>query len=256
MESSGLFHQRHKLPSSASEETLSHILETLWKTRKTVLRPVDKSSIRSLLCLPSLQELDPLLACLHSLIRNLDIKNQWKEDVYMDRQTSGVPSTPPLLAPFSAAASEIDIVSCAQIACDTNISNVAASVPPRFLPCLNSTPTNRAAVITLKLQDLSKSPSGETEVKFQITKDTVEAMLRSMTYISDNLKTLQLGKFPQNHCKRSNDKLSNYTATKSMVIRNQRQTTKYEQKSKHELLPQISTEGMTFQHQNEKIIAT
>ncbi|KAI3974175.1 hypothetical protein MKX01_033426 [Papaver californicum] len=252
MESSGLFHQLHKLPSSASEETLSHILETLWKTRKTGLRPVDKSSIRSLLCLPSLQELDPLLACLRSLIRksvhqNLiadDIlklfpmgfslhlqttlvlllqryQNQWKEDVSMDRQTT---CTPPLLAPYSAAASEMlspswssqddvpvcfnnsDIVSCAPTACDTSISNMAASVPPGFLPCLksmtwtmerrSSTPANRAAIITLKLQDPSKSSSGETEVKFQITKDTVEAMLRSMTYISEQLENIAAGKIP------------------------------------------------------------
>ncbi|XP_062077377.1 uncharacterized protein LOC133782178 isoform X2 [Humulus lupulus] len=38
-----------------------------------------------------------------------------------------------------------------------------------------------------ELQDNSKSSSGEVEVKFQLTKDTLDAMLRSMTYINDHL---------------------------------------------------------------------
>lgn len=42
----------------------------------------------------------------------------------------------------------------------------------------------------LQMQDYSKSASGEIEVKFQLTKDTLEAMLRSMTYISEQLSEL------------------------------------------------------------------
>ncbi|ONK61673.1 uncharacterized protein A4U43_C08F32390 [Asparagus officinalis] len=57
----------------------------------------------------------------------------------------------------------------------------------------NLTPENRVAVVTLKLQDYTKSPSGEVEVKFQLTKDTLEAMLRSMTCISEQLsKTVRI----------------------------------------------------------------
>lgn len=37
----------------------------------------------------------------------------------------------------------------------------------------------------IQLQDYTKSSSRETEVKFQLSKDTLEAMLRSMTYISE-----------------------------------------------------------------------
>ncbi|KAA8519019.1 hypothetical protein F0562_016207 [Nyssa sinensis] len=51
----------------------------------------------------------------------------------------------------------------------------------------NTSPTNRVAVISLKLQDYTKSPLGEMEVKFQLTRDTLEAMLRSMAYISEQL---------------------------------------------------------------------
>ncbi|KAF5194078.1 Far1-related sequence [Thalictrum thalictroides] len=67
------------------------------------------------------------------------------------------------------------------------------------LPCLksmtwimenkNSTPANRVAVINLKLQDYSKSPSGESEVKFQLSRLTLEPMLRSMAYIGEQLST-------------------------------------------------------------------
>lgn len=67
------------------------------------------------------------------------------------------------------------------------------------LPCLksmtwvmenkNSTPENRVAVINLKLQDYSRSPSAEAEVKFQLSRVTLEPMLRSMAYISEQLST-------------------------------------------------------------------
>ncbi|KAI5667195.1 hypothetical protein M9H77_17048 [Catharanthus roseus] len=68
-----------------------------------------------------------------------------------------------------------------------------------ILPCLksmtwvmenkNSTPANRVAVINLKLQDYSRNPSGESEVKFHLSKVTLEPMLRSMAFISEQLST-------------------------------------------------------------------
>lgn len=67
------------------------------------------------------------------------------------------------------------------------------------LPCLksmtwvmenkNSAPINRVAVINLKLQDYSRTSSGESEVKFQLSRVTLEPMLRSMAYISEQLST-------------------------------------------------------------------
>ncbi|XP_022966676.1 protein FAR1-RELATED SEQUENCE 3-like [Cucurbita maxima] len=53
----------------------------------------------------------------------------------------------------------------------------------------NSTTGNRVAVINLKLQDYSKSPSAESEVKFQLSRVSLEPMLRSMAYISEQLST-------------------------------------------------------------------
>ncbi|MBA0780566.1 hypothetical protein Gotri_004656 [Gossypium trilobum] len=47
----------------------------------------------------------------------------------------------------------------------------------------------KVAVINLKLHDYSKNPLGETEVQFRLTKVTLEPMLRSMAYISQQLST-------------------------------------------------------------------
>lgn len=51
----------------------------------------------------------------------------------------------------------------------------------------NSTQSGKVAVINLKLQDYGKNPSGETEVQFRVTRITLEPMLRSMAYISQQL---------------------------------------------------------------------
>nr|KYP76395.1 Protein FAR1-RELATED SEQUENCE 3 [Cajanus cajan] len=67
------------------------------------------------------------------------------------------------------------------------------------LPCLksmtwvmenkNTTPGNKVAVINLKLQDYTKAPSTESEVKFHLSRVTLEPMLKSMAYISEQLST-------------------------------------------------------------------
>jgi hypothetical protein len=41
----------------------------------------------------------------------------------------------------------------------------------------------------LQLQDYGKTPSTELEVKFQLSRVTLEPMLRSMAYISEQLST-------------------------------------------------------------------
>ncbi|KAI5671937.1 hypothetical protein M9H77_12301 [Catharanthus roseus] len=48
-------------------------------------------------------------------------------------------------------------------------------------------PANKIAVINLKLQDYSKTPSGETDVQFRLTRVTLEPMLKSMAYINQQL---------------------------------------------------------------------
>lgn len=46
---------------------------------------------------------------------------------------------------------------------------------------------SKVAVINLQLQDYGKTPSGESEVQFRLTRVTLEPMLKSMAYISQQL---------------------------------------------------------------------
>ncbi|XWS57075.1 hypothetical protein CRYUN_Cryun09bG0140300 [Craigia yunnanensis] len=53
----------------------------------------------------------------------------------------------------------------------------------------NAMEAGKVAVINLKLHDYGKNPSGETEVQFRLTRVTLEPMLRSMSYINQQLST-------------------------------------------------------------------
>ena len=44
-------------------------------------------------------------------------------------------------------------------------------------------------ILLLQLQDYSRNPSAESEVKFQLSRISLEPMLRSMAYISEQLST-------------------------------------------------------------------
>ncbi|XP_027350634.1 uncharacterized protein LOC113861802 isoform X2 [Abrus precatorius] len=242
----------HKLSCIKSEETLERVLCTLWITRKTGLRPSDKSDFQSLLHLPSPSQLEPVLACLRSLIRKCAYQNltgdellklfppdlplelqsnlvlllqknrdRWKEEISPERVRTNVPSvflppwprhdgdsvpsldradlaTAPPILPDVTASGLLPCFQCDNIAASDNLN----------LPCLKSmtwtmenrgsSPSDRVAVISLKLHDYSKSPLGETEVKFQLTRDTLEAMLRSMQYISEQLSAVGTSSGPVN----------------------------------------------------------
>ncbi|KAB2005234.1 hypothetical protein ES319_D11G255000v1 [Gossypium barbadense] len=263
MAEDALYLQLHKL--SSVEQILDQILTTLWKTRRSGLRPPDKSRFQSLLSLPSLPDLDPVLACLRLLIRksvhenfngddllklfppdlSLDLQSllvlllqkyqsQWKEELAKEQHPHSLPrtsvscqikaNTPPSFTPLPSS----DIPNSLWPRQDdpstsTNLGDFGASpiiadaagfrlapllmqqdagppdnleVLPRLksmtwtMENLNSAPANKAAIIHLKLQDYIKSPSGEREVKFQLTKDTIEALLRSLTYISEQLSNM------------------------------------------------------------------
>ncbi|XP_038984355.1 COMM domain-containing protein 9-like [Phoenix dactylifera] len=54
----------------------------------------------------------------------------------------------------------------------------------------NQDSTEHAAIINLKLQGDTQSLSGETEVKFQLAKETLETMLKSMYFIRDQLSNV------------------------------------------------------------------
>ncbi|XP_039006154.1 uncharacterized protein LOC120133691 [Hibiscus syriacus] len=73
-----LYVQLHKLSSVKSEEIMDQILTALWNTRRSGLRPPDKSRFQSFLLLP---DLDPVLACLRLLIRKSVHENYNGDDL-------------------------------------------------------------------------------------------------------------------------------------------------------------------------------
>ncbi|PON67913.1 hypothetical protein PanWU01x14_099100 [Parasponia andersonii] len=77
-----LYLQLHKLSGVNSEEALDQLICALWQSRKTGLRGHhDKSHFQSLLNLPSLSDLDPVLACLRSIIRKCAFENFSGDDI-------------------------------------------------------------------------------------------------------------------------------------------------------------------------------
>ncbi|KAF5749134.1 Far1-related sequence 3 [Tripterygium wilfordii] len=263
MEEETLYLQLHKLSMINSEELLDNILTTLWKTRRTGLRSPEKSHVQSLLNLPSFGEVDPVLACLRSLIRkcvhenftaddilklfpadlSLDLQstlvlllqkyqNLWKEEISREQQplprtnlsyqvktsvppsftslpssdiptslwphqddptsrfihyVRGIPTpiTDSTASQFAAIPLPADIGSFDDLAIIPRLKSMTWTMENR-----NSSPSNRVAVVTLKLQDYAKSSLGETEVKFKLSRDTLEAMIRSLTYISEQLSSM------------------------------------------------------------------
>ncbi|KAL3819619.1 hypothetical protein ACJIZ3_005524 [Penstemon smallii] len=250
-----LYQQLHKLVGINSEQELENVLELLWQSRKTGLSSPQKSSLQSLLKLPSPGDLDPVLASLRSLLRNCvrksldgeDIlkllphdlplelqsmllvllqkhQNQWKRDMSQEQPLTG--RNAGLSVPLSSEVSgsilppQVSVPhfsSCnfggpAPIAVESNgsfsphLTLQNDVLPPDMLGVLprvksmtwsvenkSETPADRVAIITLKLQDYTKSPSKDVELKFQLTKDTLEAVLRSMTYINEQLSRFQVG---------------------------------------------------------------
>ncbi|KAL5719451.1 hypothetical protein ACHQM5_012226 [Ranunculus cassubicifolius] len=175
--------QLHKLPnSSISEEILENIFQIIWKTRKTGLQTHDKSSIQSQLNLPSSQT-DSVLACLRLIVRKCVKEGLIGDDL--------LKIFPPGIS-VDLENIVVKILRKYQTQWKQEAANEQAILPHLksmtwTMKNQKSKPTERVAIISLKLHDYTKSPSGEREVKFQLSKDTLEAMLTSMTYISNQL---------------------------------------------------------------------
>lgn len=248
-----------KLAPATPQGTLSEVLQTLWKNRRTGLNSLEKSRVRSLLALSVTDELDPILASLRCLIRKCvgdklagdNISKLFPPDLPIELQTiillifntylhqwieessTGQPlqqqirisdqvkvNATPALPSFSLlenlsstwqidnrtyinnknaqSSNEIDADSHSPLAATVSLREESGSSKNMDnLPRLRSMTwtmqnrcsqsSNRVAIITLKLQDYANAPSGELEVKFQLSKDTLEATLRTMAYISEEL---------------------------------------------------------------------
>ncbi|KAF7852225.1 hypothetical protein BT93_L5371 [Corymbia citriodora subsp. variegata] len=232
-----LFLQLHNLSVAATSEAIETVLITLWLTRRTGLAPPDKTHVQSLLGLSSASEVDPVSACLRSLIRkcvNEDLGESDLLKLFPPDLPHSIPHTsnsyqvetsmPSTLTTFlssetSALSQPCQADPCldfncrgsggnATITAESNVSQPASMSLQRDVGAPENTATvprfaemnwriekqkasaNKVAAVTLKLQDHSKSPLREKEVKFQLTRETLEAMLRSMAYIKEQLSSM------------------------------------------------------------------
>ncbi|XP_074580175.1 uncharacterized protein LOC141836567 [Curcuma longa] len=170
------------LVQSSSKESVEYILQALWRTRKTGLDAADRSIIREMLNLSSDSDLDPLLVCLRMLIRKSVYENISKDEIQKLFPPEVLPELQRLLTL---------LLQKFQREWREDVLKDQASVPRLKAITWNKVNQSRdsadnIAVINLKLHD-DQSISGEKEVKFQLAKDTMETMLKSMYFIRDQM---------------------------------------------------------------------
>ncbi|XP_078437928.1 uncharacterized protein LOC144708457 isoform X2 [Wolffia australiana] len=168
-------HHLLKIPATIACEDLVHVLETLWNTRSTGLSQLQKRDLQTRLVLGSLRELDP----------ESRVPNQIK--------TSSAPLWPRRDDSTSYHNKGDDSLALSP-GPELNFPNIRGNLP--LLKSMtwtienpNSGPSERAAVVFMKLQ-YSTHPPDEVDLKFRVTRDTLEALVRSITYINDQFQLL------------------------------------------------------------------
>lgn len=172
------------LVRSNSKESVEYILQILWRTRKTGLNATDRDIIRDILQLQDDADLDPLLVCLRILMRRCVYENTSKDEI---------PKLFPIEVPPEIQRLLTLLLQKFQREWREDILKDRVTLPRLKAMTWNMAnpdeeSTDPAAVINLKLQnDGEPSSSGELEVKFQLAKDTLETMLKTMYSIRDQL---------------------------------------------------------------------
>ncbi|XP_058103315.1 uncharacterized protein LOC131246879 isoform X2 [Magnolia sinica] len=168
------------LVRSNSKESVEYIPQALWRTRNTGLDSADRDIIRDMLQLPTDSDLDLMRRCVCENFSKDEIHKLFPQEVSPELQRL----LTLLLQKFQREWRDDalkDQVSLPRLKAMTwNMANQDAES------------TDHVAVINLKLQDDTQSLSGETEVKFQLAKDTMETMLRSLHYIRNQLSNTGL----------------------------------------------------------------
>ncbi|KAJ0985800.1 hypothetical protein J5N97_004156 [Dioscorea zingiberensis] len=169
------------LVDSSSKESVEYILQALWRTRHTGLDSVDRTIIRDMLHLPDDSHLDPLLLCLRMLIRRCVYDKISKDDIQKLFPQEVLPELQRLLTL---------LLQKFQREWREDVLNEQVSLPRlKVMTCdvvnENVDSNNQFPVINLKLQGDNHPLSGETEIKFQLGKDALETMLKSMYSIRD-----------------------------------------------------------------------
>uniref|UniRef100_A0A6N2MRN9 COMM domain-containing protein n=1 Tax=Salix viminalis TaxID=40686 RepID=A0A6N2MRN9_SALVM len=167
-----------------TKESVEYILQALWRTRQTGLDSADRLVIRDILQLPNDTDLDPLLVCLRMLIRRCVYENVSKDEIRKCFPEEVLPELQRLLTlllqkfqtEWRADVFKDQVDFPRLKAMTWNMANQDAAEG-----------TDPVAVISLKLQNDTQSHS---EVKFQLGKDTLETMVKSMYCIRDQLSDL------------------------------------------------------------------
>ncbi|KAK9272510.1 hypothetical protein L1049_002883 [Liquidambar formosana] len=174
------------LVRSTSKESIEYLLQALWRTRKTGLDAADRDIIRDMLQLQNETDLDPLLVCLRMLIRKCVYENINKDDIQKLFPNEVLPELQRLLTL---------LLQKFQREWREEVLKDQATFPRLKAMTWNmaeqdAESTDPVAVINLKLQNDSQSQSGESEVKFQLAKDSLDTMLSSMYCIRDQLSNM------------------------------------------------------------------
>ncbi|CAI9280522.1 unnamed protein product [Lactuca saligna] len=134
-----------------SKESVEFILQTLWRTRKIGLDSTDRDVIRDMLQLQNDADLDPLLVCLRMLIRRCVYENNNKDEIQKLFPEEVLPE----------------------------IQRLLTLLLQKFHK------EWREDIAKDQLQSNTELNSGETDVNFQLSKDRLETMLKSMYSMSD-----------------------------------------------------------------------
>lgn len=181
------------LVRASSKESVEYILQALWRTRRAGLDAADRQIFRDILQLPNDSDLDPLLACLRVLIRRCVYDNVNKDEIQKLFPAEVLPELQRLLTL---------LLQKFQREWREDISKDQVILPRLKSMTWNMADqsveqTQPAAVINLKLHSDAQPDRGERDVKFQLAKDTMEMMLKSMYCIRDQLS--EPGETPDSH---------------------------------------------------------
>ncbi|KAL7099253.1 hypothetical protein ACP275_09G071800 [Erythranthe tilingii] len=166
-----------------SKESVEYVLQALWRTRRTGLDAADRQIFRDILQLPNDSDLDPLLVCLRVLIRRCVYDNVNKDEIRKLFPSEVLPELQRLLTL---------LLQKFQREWREDIANDEVILPRLKsmtwnMANQNVEQTEPSAVINLKLQNDGQTNLGERDVKFQLAKDTMEMMLKSMYCIEDQM---------------------------------------------------------------------
>ncbi|XP_038999355.1 COMM domain-containing protein 9-like [Hibiscus syriacus] len=169
-----------------SKESVEFILQTLWRTRKSGLDADDRRLLCEMLQLQNESDLDPLLLCLRVLIRKCVYENISKDNIQKVFPEEVLPEIQRLLTLLLQKFQR-------EWQADIHMDKVSL---PRLKAMTWNTATQDTemmeplAVLNLKLQNDAQAPQEELDLKFQLAKETLDTMLKSMYCIRDQLSNL------------------------------------------------------------------